>query len=200
MITSFLRIRMSTSEMKTARKAVNPTIDEWLIVVKPVVHWAHRMKRKPIVVAVSGGFDPVHVGHLHLFRDAKKLGDKLVVILNDDAWLMRKKGYVFIPQEERKELLEHLRSVDEVVLREPRDTYDVCHMLEKLPIHIFANGGADRSNEQEIPEAAVCKARNIKMVFNVGDTNKPQSSSWLVRNLAKQVADFAKLRETGKAI
>jgi len=156
--------------------------------------------KKPVVVAVSGGFDPIHIGHVHLFRDARALGDKLVVILNDDEWLKRKKGYVFMPQEERKELLEHIRWVDEVVIREPRKTYDVCHMLEKLDIDIFANGGADRSNEQEIPEAAICKARNIKMIFNVGDVGKPQSSSWLVKNLAQQVGDFAKLRETGKAV
>jgi D-beta-D-heptose 7-phosphate kinase/D-beta-D-heptose 1-phosphate adenosyltransferase len=156
--------------------------------------------KKPTVVAVSGGFDPVHVGHVHLFRDARALGDKLVVILNDDEWLMRKKGYVFMPQAERKELLEHIRWVDEVVIRDPRSTYDVCHMLEKLPINIFANGGADRHNEQEVPEAKTCAECDIKMVFDVGDTGKPQSSSWLVKNLAKQVEDFAKLRETGKAV
>lgn len=159
-----------------------------------------RAMEKLVVVAVSGGFDPVHIGHVHLFRDARKLGDKLVVILNDDEWLKRKKGYVFMPQNERKELLESIKYVDEVVIREPRDTYDVCHMLEKLDIDIFANGGADRSNEQEVPETAVCSTRNIKMVFNIGDIGKPQSSSWLVKNLAKQVADFAKLRENGKAV
>ena len=156
--------------------------------------------KKPVVVAVSGGFDPVHIGHIHLFRDARALGDKLVVILNDDEWLKRKKGYVFMPQEERKELLESIRYVDSVVIREPRAAYDVCHMLEKLDVDIFATGGADRSKEAEVPEAAVCKARGIRMVFNVGDVGKPQSSSWLVKNLAKQVTDFARLRETGKAI
>jgi len=72
-------------------------------------------------------------------------------------------------------------------------------MLEKLDVDIFANGGADRSNEQEVPEAATCSARNIKMVFNVGDSGKPQSSSWLVKNLAKQVENFARLRENGRA-
>ncbi len=154
------------------------------------------------VVAVSGGFDPVHIGHVHLFRDARALGDKLLVILNDDDWLMRKKGYVFMPAVERKELLEHIRWVDEVVIREPKETYDVAHMLEKLDVHIFANGGADRSNEGEIPspETVVCTDRGIEMVFNIGDTGKPQSSSWLVKHLAEQVADFDKLRKDGKAV
>lgn len=155
---------------------------------------------KPVIVAVSGGFDPIHVGHAHLFRHARALGDKLLVILNDDEWLMRKKGYVFMPERERKELLEHIRWVDYVVVREPRQSYDVSHMLEKLDVAIFANGGADRSNEVEVPEAEVCKRLGIKMAFNVGDTGKPQSSSWLVKNLARQVEDFAKLRETGKAV
>ena len=156
--------------------------------------------KKPVIVAVSGGFDPIHIGHVHLFRDARKLGDKLVVILNDDEWLKRKKGYVFMNQDERKEVLESIKYVDEVVIREPRDTYDVCHMLEQLDVDIFANGGADRSNEQEVPEAGVCKACGIEMIYNVGDVDKPQSSSWLVKNLAKQVDDLDKLRETGKAI
>ncbi len=154
----------------------------------------------PIVVAVSGGFDPVHVGHIHLFKEARALGDKLIVIINDDEWLMRKKGYVFMPQEERKELLSNLRYVDEVIVREPRETYDVSHMLEKIQIDIFANGGSDRSNEKEIPETKTCKDRGIKMVFDVGDKGKPQSSSLLVKNLAIQVKDFEKLRENGKAI
>lgn len=159
-------------------------------------------QKTPAIVVVSGGFDPVHIGHIHLFKDAKKLGDKLVVILNDDDWLLRKKGYVFMPANERKELLENIKWVDEVVVREPKDTYDIAHMLEKMDCHIFANGGADRSGTHEIPspETLVCEARGIKMVFNVGDTDKPQSSTWLVRNLANQVKDFEKLRETGKAV
>ena len=158
--------------------------------------------KNEVVVAVSGGFDPVHIGHVHLFRDARKLGTRLIVILNDDEWLRRKKGYVFMPQDERKELLEHIRWVDEVVIREPRECYDIAHMLEVLHIHIFANGGADRSDESELPspETTVCQRRNIAMVFDVGDTGKPQSSSWLVRNLARQVSDLDQLRETGKAL
>lgn len=157
------------------------------------------MNKMPVVVAVSGGFDPVHIGHLNLLREAKALGDKLVVILNDDAWLVRKKGYAFMPEAERKALLESIRWVDEVVVREPRGTHDVCHMLEKLTVHIFANGG-DRKSEEDIPEAAVCKARGIRMVFNVGNDGKPQSSTWLVRNLARHVKDIKKLRETGKMV
>ena len=65
-----------------------------------------------IIVAVSGGFDPVHIGHVRMFKEAKALGDRLVVILNNDNWLIKKKGFVFMPQEERKEIIEAIKCVD----------------------------------------------------------------------------------------
>src|SRR3989344_9512559 len=72
--------------------------------------------KKPVVVAVSGGFDPIHVGHIRMFRAAKKLGDTLVVIVNNDHWLIKKKGRVFMPERERKELIEAIAGVDRGVL------------------------------------------------------------------------------------
>lgn len=136
---------------------------------------------KKIVVAVSGGFDPAHVGHARLFREAKKLGDKLVVILNNDNWLIKKKGYVFMLQNERKELLEHFSSVDEVVLtsheKNPLDM-SVCKELKKIKPDIFANGGDRKLNN--IPEADVCQQIGCKMVFGLGRGGKVQSSSWLL--------------------
>ncbi|HTY39760.1 MAG TPA: adenylyltransferase/cytidyltransferase family protein, partial [Candidatus Paceibacterota bacterium] len=72
--------------------------------------------RRPVVVAVSGGFDPIHVGHVRMFNEAKKLGDKLVVILNNDNWLRAKKHHIFMPEEQRKEIIEAIGSVDEVVI------------------------------------------------------------------------------------
>ena len=68
------------------------------------------------VVAVSGGFDPLHIGHIRLFKEARKLGDTLVVILNNDNWLYTKKGYVFMTEKERKELIESFSFVGKVVL------------------------------------------------------------------------------------
>src|SRR3989338_1978491 len=138
-------------------------------------------EKPPIVVAVSGGFDPLHVGHVRLFQEAKKLGDKLVVILNNDNWLRTKKGYTFMPQEERKEIIEVLECVDAVVFTEhaPNDPdRSVCRALEKLQPNIFANGG-DRTNNN-IPEVATCEKIGCEMVFNVGAGGKVQSSSWLV--------------------
>lgn len=141
--------------------------------------------KKPIVVAVSGGFDPVHIGHARLFQEAKKLGDELVVILNNDNWLRKKKRHVFMPEQERKEMLQALRAVDRVILtsheEDPRDMSVAAELAELKP-DIFANGG-DRFADN-VPEVAVCKRIGCKMVFRVGRGGKVQSSSWLLAKYA----------------
>lgn len=145
--------------------------------------------KKPIVVAVSGGFDPLHVGHVRMFREAKKHGDKLVVILNNDNWLKKKKGFAFMPEKERKELIRHIKWVDDVVLtgHKPNDSdRSVCRELHKLKPHVFANGG-DRKLDN-IPEVAVCEKHGIKMVFNIGHGGKIQSSSWLLNSYMGEAA------------
>ena len=142
------------------------------------------MKRK-IIVAVSGGFDPPHIGHLNLLKEAKKLGDELVVILNNDNWLKAKKGYVFLPQKERKALIEAIRWVDRVILTShppnPKDM-SVSKELLKLKPDIFANGG-DRT-KKNIPEIEICKKIGCKIVFGIGG-KKVQSSSWLIKKVVK---------------
>jgi len=147
-----------------------------------------KKSKKPIIVAVSGGFDPVHIGHLELFYEAKKLGDKLVVILNNDNWLKKKKGYVFMKQKERKAIIEALKPVDKVFLTKHKkgaEDMSVCRELEELKPDIFANGG-DR-HRHNIPEVAVCKKIGCKMIFNVGKSGKIQSSSWLLEKYFKKV-------------
>ncbi len=137
--------------------------------------------KKITVVAVSGGFDPVHIGHIRLFKEARALGDKLVVILNNDNWLKKKKGYVFMPEQERKEILEAIHYVDEVVVTNhpPNpDDMSVCQELRQIKPDIFANGG-DRK-EDNVPEVKVCREIGCRMEFNVGQGGKVQSSSWLV--------------------
>lgn len=140
-----------------------------------------RNKKKKIIVAVSGGMDPLHVGHIQLFEEAKKLGDELIVILNNDNWLKKKKGFVFISQKERKKIIEAIKWVDRVVIsghgKNPKDM-SISRELLKLKPDIFANGG-DRT-KKNIPEVAVCKKIGCKMVFNVGG-GKAQSSSWLLK-------------------
>ena len=134
------------------------------------------MKEK--IVTVSGGFDPIHIGHIRMIREASKLG-KLIVILNNDAFLTRKKGRPFMPLEERKEILENIKGVDSVFVSIDEDD-SVSKSLEAIRPDIFANGG-DRKNESEIREAEVCKRLGIEMVFNVGG-EKVQSSSWLTKS------------------
>jgi D-beta-D-heptose 7-phosphate kinase/D-beta-D-heptose 1-phosphate adenosyltransferase len=147
-----------------------------------------RRKKKKNIIAVSGGFDPLHVGHVRFFKEAKKMGNELVVILNNDNWLKKKKGFVFIPQKERKEIIESLRWVDRVILtgHSPiTEDMSVNTELRKLKPKIFANGG-DRT-KKNIPEAEVCKEINCKMVFNIGKGGKIQSSSRLLKNFLKEV-------------
>jgi len=166
--------------------------------VGPVFLWENETMKKskhPIVVAVSGGFDPIHSGHIRLFKEAKAMGDKLVVILNNDNWLIKKKKFIFMSQQERKEVLEGLRYVDVVFFsKHPKDPEDmsVSAELDRVKPDIFANGG-DR-NKHNVPEADVCKKIHCKMVFNVGIGGKIQSSSELVKNAMKVAPQKVKVK------
>jgi len=124
------------------------------------------MKKKSITVAISGAFDPIHVGHIAYIREAAKLGDRLVVILNNDNFLLRKKGFVFRPFEDRKEILENIKGVDEVIASID-DDQTVCKTLELLKPDIFAKGGY-RMGPEDIPEVETCRAIGCKVVTNVG--------------------------------
>ena len=135
------------------------------------------------IVVVSGGFDPVHSGHIAYFKSAKKLGHKLVIALNSDEWLVRKKNKFFMPFKERKIILENLSMVDEVVDFEDDSLGSVCLGLEKIKKQypedniIFCNGG-DR-NKENIPEMSV---EGIEFKFGVGGEDKKNSSSWILKD------------------
>ena len=131
-------------------------------------------KKEAIIVAASGYFDPIHLGHIEYLKKAKELGDKLVVIVNNDKQAHLKKGFEFMPFNERVEIVKALKFVDEVFLSIDRDK-TVCKSLEKIRPNIFAKGG-DRFSH-EIPEAEVCRKFGIKIVHGLGD--KIQSSSEL---------------------
>lgn len=134
------------------------------------------------IVAVSGGFDPIHIGHIRMFEEAKHLGDKLVVILNNDNWVKTKKGYVFMSETERAEIIQSIRSVDKVIITEHEindPDSSVCKELRSLQPDIYANGG-DR-HAGNIPEYDLCKKLGIEMAFNIGHGGKVQSSSELVK-------------------
>ena len=133
-------------------------------------------------IVVSGGFDPIHSGHIEYFKSARKLGDYLIVALNSDEWLIHKKGKFFMPFNERKAIIENLSFVDEVVGFEDDDRGSAIHALEKVKSKypnseiIFANGG-DR-NKDNIPEMAV---QGIEFIFGVGGEDKKNSSSWILK-------------------
>ena len=138
-------------------------------------------------ILVSGGFDPIHVGHARMFNEAKTLGNHLIVLVNNDNWLTKKKGYVFMPQAERVEIIKNFAAVDEVRLtdhEEDSDDISVCIELSRIKPHIFANGG-DRKDDN-IPEYQICHELGIEMAFNVGAGGKVQSSSWLVNKAKKK--------------
>ena len=128
--------------------------------------------KNKIRVAVSGYFDPIHIGHLEYLKMAKELGDSLVVIVNNNYQCKLKKGKPFMDQNDRLEIVKALRFVDEVFLSIDKDR-TVCKSLEAVRPNIFANGG-DRATS-EVPEIPICKKYNIKMVDGLGD--KIRSSS-----------------------
>jgi cytidyltransferase-like protein len=125
-------------------------------------------------VAISGYFDPVHIGHLEYIRLAEKLGDYLIVIVNNDKQASLKKGKSFMCEDDRLSIVSQIKGVDEAIMSIDNDL-TVCKTLDLIKPDIFANGG-DRSNS-EIPEFKICKENNTKVVDGLGD--KIRSSSEL---------------------
>lgn len=141
------------------------------------------MENRKKIIVVSGGFDPIHSGHIAYFKAAKKLGDKLIIALNSDDWLIKKKGTFFMPFDERKAILENLVFVDLVIDFEDDDHGSCSLGLEKIKREhpnekiIFCNGG-DR-NKENIPEM---KVSGIEFAFGVGGSDKKNSSSWILKD------------------
>ena len=123
-------------------------------------------------IAVSGYFDPIHVGHIEYINNAKKLGDWLVVIVNNNNQCALKKGKYFMDEKDRVLIVKNIKAVDEVFLSIDEDK-TICKSLKKVNPDVFANGG-DRKN-YEIPESKVCKENNIQIIDGLGD--KIRSSS-----------------------
>jgi cytidyltransferase-like protein len=135
------------------------------------------------VVLITGGFDPAHSGHVAYINAAKALGDKLVVGINSDAWLERKKGRAFMPWAERAAIISALKNVDSVIDFDDADGSAVHAINQVVSDYsnceiIFANGG-DRTNTN-IPEMGQCVNPNLKFVFGIGGDDKKNSSSWIL--------------------
>ena len=140
-----------------------------------------KTKNRPTVM-VSGGFDPVHAGHIRMIRHAAQYGD-VIVIANSDDWLFRKKGFIFMEWERRVEILNAIKGV---VLVDSVDDSDgtVCEAIRRLKPTYFANGG-DRGRSNT-PEQSVCEELDIELLWGIGGEEKIDSSS----DLAKKVRDF----------
>ena len=148
------------------------------------------MKKRKLSI-VSGGFDPIHIGHLELFERAKAQADDLFVIVNDDEFLKRKKDKPFMPFEERVAIVQALKFVklaiksidkDDTVCKTIKYIHETYKMTNKYDILLFCNGG-DRTNVGNTPEHNQCVELDIEPVYGLGE--KIQSSSWLTSELRR---------------
>jgi len=144
-------------------------------------------------IAISGGLDPVHIGHIRMIDSAHKYG-QVIVILNSDEWLIRKKGYFFMPQEQRAEILRSVKNVTEVYCNTPEDDIDetVCKPLKELKwihqgkeekLNWFGNGGDRR--QENTPEMKTCEKIGIKLAWNLGGSKVESSSELILRAMQK---------------
>ena len=137
----------------------------------------------PNIIIVSGGFDPLHSGHIKLIKDANKHGD-VVVLLNSDEWLRNKKGKEFLPFNERKIIMQNIKGVIDVIEFDDSDRTCVNGIKKAKSLFAdkvlkFANGG-DRNNKTT-PEKKYCENNNIETLFGIGGNEKSNSSSWILK-------------------
>ena len=136
---------------------------------------------------VSGGFDPVHIGHVQMFKEAGKLADNVVVLLNSDDWLVRKKGKSFMDAEHRKSILEELKCVDKVIIQTSDNDDSSSNAIMNFAIKYadskicFCNGG-DRKDNKTIRESGICNKYEVALEYGIGGDYKAASSSELLNN------------------
>lgn len=149
----------------------------------PVVSFEEFAELRPTlgkIVATSGGFDPIHPGHISCIINSKKFGDTLVVIVNGDNFLTTKKGQPFQNLETRSLIVSGIQGVDYVIPFEIKDDLTVSRALEEIRPNIFTKGG-DRVDKESLPEWDTCKKHDIEIVFGVGE-DKKWSSSWFLKD------------------
>jgi D-beta-D-heptose 7-phosphate kinase/D-beta-D-heptose 1-phosphate adenosyltransferase len=149
------------------------------------------------IILVTGGFDPLHSGHIAYFKAAKDLGDHLIVGLNSDAWLTRKKGRPFMPWNERAAIIKELSCVDEVIDFEDDEQGSACGAIAKILSTkgndwkvVLANGG-DR-NISNIPEYVAYKTHpDVEFAWGTGGEDKKNSSSWILKSWSQPTTERA---------
>ena len=152
--------------------------------VESLKNWCD--SRNENIVLTSGGFDPMHVGHLRCLQESSTIAaglpnGRLAVVVNGDGFLLRKKGYAFMPEAERAEIIAGVAGVDYVVLWDDGSQF-VSGAVEKLKPIFFTKGG-DRSSSENVPEFEICERIGCKVLFGIGG-GKIQSSSVLVSNIS----------------
>ena len=138
------------------------------------------------IIILSGGFDPIHIGHIKMFKAAKKMGNIVIVGVNSDLWLSRKKGKPFMLETERIEILKSIKYIDSILSFDDSDN-TACDLIQKViqiyqndNVEIFFGNGGDRTSKTT-PEIEFCNKNNIKMIWDIGG-GKIQSSSNLIEN------------------
>tara|TARA_B100001540_G_scaffold56363_1_gene50947 strand:+ start:1497 stop:2279 length:783 start_codon:yes stop_codon:yes gene_type:complete len=150
------------------------------------------MKKKYDYGLISGGFDPVHIGHLAMIKETKDIAENVIVLLNSDKWLIRKKGKPFMVEAQRAQILEEFESISEVIIQNDDDDDSSNNaIVEFYKSHkgksiCYCNGG-DRSQEDKIRESKVCKDLNIDLKFEIGGIHKLESSSSLTKNHLSEI-------------
>ena len=151
-------------------------------------HLKKSLPEKQNIIVCSGGFDPIHIGHIRYIQDSSSidLNSYLLVIVNSDRWLKRKKGFIFMPQEERAEIAASISGVDYVLIYDDGTDF-VSSALLKLQPYAFSKGG-DRNSRENIPEFTLCETLGIKVFIGVGG-DKINSSSKLVSDVLNEGKD-----------
>ena len=140
------------------------------------------------VALVTGGFDPIHSGHISYLDRARELGDQLIVGVNSDEWLVRKKGLYFLPRRERVKIISNLRMVYDVISYDDKDNSSSKGIEKCLEISekvIFCNGG-DRKKDNILEMEVFKDNPRVEFVFGIGGDDKMNSSSWILNDYFKQ--------------
>lgn len=139
-------------------------------------------RKRGAVICLSGGFDPLHYGHVRIIQGARHFG-RLVIILNSDEWLIKRKSYVLMPWEQRKEILLAMKGVDEVVAVDDSDG-TVCKALEEIKPTVFGNGGL--RTRWNTPERELCMKLGIRLVYGIGGGERDQ----ITLNLREKIKEI----------
>lgn len=163
-----------------------PSAPIMILTIEKLLKELDELRDSQRIVTTSGGFDPIHIGHIRCIQESASIASGhgvLVVIVNGDGFLTRKKGKPFMAHQERMQVVDALRGVDYVTGWDD-GSQTVAGALELLRPHVFTKGG-DRSVASNVPEVRVCERIGCRIAYGIGGTEKLQSSSDLIKNQAK---------------